>query len=70
MAKEILEMSFNRPNPANCTYCIHVRTGLLPGPSHCDCVEARETLGEETVQRYLAGGEHDCPFFEDDMLPW
>jgi hypothetical protein len=55
---------------AECVYCIHARTNPITGRISCDSAEAKEELGEERVQRYTSGGEHDCPHFEDDELPW
>lgn len=55
---------------AECVYCIHARLSLTQGAVACECEEAHAELGEERIAEYLEGGEHDCPFFEDDELPW
>jgi hypothetical protein len=55
---------------ASCVYCLHALLGLTTGPLACESEEAHEALGEEKITEFLAAREHDCPFFEDDQLPW
>lgn len=62
-----MESGSDRPN---CLHCIHAVLGLCSGAMKCNNQRAHADLGEEVIARHLASGEHDCPFFEDDMLPW
>jgi hypothetical protein len=55
---------------AECLHCIHAVLPLFGGEIRCDSVEAHAILPSEKIEEFTAGGEHDCPFFEDDEMPW
>ncbi len=55
---------------AACCHCIHGQQNLVTGKQSCVSKKAEEEIAEEQMAVFLAGGEHDCPFFEDDELPW
>ena len=42
-----------------CIHCVHARLSLRQGAVACECSEAHEALGEEKIEEYLKGGEHD-----------
>jgi hypothetical protein len=60
----------NDESRARCLHCIHSQTSFITGEITCTCPEAIEEMGEERIAEFTAGGEHDCPHFEDDQLPW
>jgi hypothetical protein len=66
-------MTIPDPRPkqrAECIYCIHAQLSLYAGAVACTSEDAHRDEGEEKIREYLAGGDHNCPHFEDDELPW
>ena len=54
----------------DCLHCVHSVLPLVGGEIRCGSDAAHRELGEAKIAVYTAEAEHDCPFFEDDELPW